>query len=153
MTRDPGSRNLIAVHDLLLESFGTANDAGRSLAWGLALYPRLGRFEAPVFGVLTCGGESTTLTYRLLHTLSERPVYVSGYVPARIQDAMAAGPPRPVPTALLDQPVLHLSLTCMIGSRPEDHDRTQPLESTMFAGDLRAPIVLLTKHRPDGWPM
>jgi hypothetical protein len=48
--------------------------------------------------------------------------------------------------------VLHVSLTCSIGMTPDDYERTMPLESTVFSGDLRAPIILLMEQRPAGWP-
>jgi hypothetical protein len=150
---DPIPQNLIAVHDLLTETMTLANESSSRFNWGLAVFPRTGRFDAPVFGVVTCGGESTTLTYRLLQSLMELPVYVSGRVPATIRDGMAFGPRRSAPPpALMDQPVLHIMLTCCIGSTTDDLDRTMPLESTVFAGDLKAPIILLTEGRPDGWP-
>jgi hypothetical protein len=150
---DPIPQNLVAVHDLLMETIAIANDNGGNFSWGVAVFPRTGRFDAPVFGVVTCGGESTTLTYRLLQTLMEVPVYVSGRVPATIRDGMAFGPRRSTPPpALLDQPVLHVMLTCAIGATRDDLDRTMPIESTVFAGDLNAPIVLLTENRPDAWP-
>ena len=150
---DPIPQNLIAVHDLLTETLTLANEEATRFGWGVAVFPRTGRFDAPVFGVVTCGGESTTLTYRLLQTLMELPVFVSGRVPATIRDGMAFGPRRSSPPpALLDQPVLHIMLTCCIGLSREDLDRTMPLESTVFAGDLKAPLILLTESRPDGWP-
>ncbi len=152
MNVDPIPKNLIAVHDLLTEALATANDSERTLGYGVALFPRSGRFEAPVFGVVTRGGESTTLTYRMLQNLREQTVYVSGRVTAWVRDGMSFGPPRTPPPALLDQPVLHVSLTCSIGTTPDDHDRTMPLETTIFSGDLRAPIILLMEHRPEGWP-
>jgi len=150
---DPIPQNLIAVHDLLTETMSLANEPANRFPWGVAVFPRTGRFDAPVFGVVTCGGESTTLTYRLLQSLMELPVYVSGRVPATIRDGMAFGPRRSAPPpALLDQPVLHIMLTCCIGSTTDDLDRTMPLESTVFAGDLKAPIILVTESKPDGWP-
>lgn len=152
MNVDPIPKNLIAVHDLLTEALAIAQDSSGSFKYGVALFPRAGRFDAPVFGVVTRGGESTTLTYRMLQGLRDHEVFVSGRVAARVRDGMAFGPPRTPPPALLDQPVLHVSLTFSIGATPEDHERTQPLESTIFAGDLKAPIVLLMEQRPEGWP-
>jgi hypothetical protein len=152
MSVDPIPRNLIAVHDLLVEMLATARDTGTTRNYGLALFPRAGRFDAPVFGVVTRGGESTTLTYRMLQSLSEHPVLISGRIFATIRDGMAFGPPRTPPQALLDQPVLHIALTCWAGASAEESERTMPLESTVFAGDLRAPIVLLMDSRPEGWP-
>jgi hypothetical protein len=150
---DPTSANVLAVHDLLTETLAAANAAGGEFGHGIALFSRPGRFEALVFGVVTRGGESTTLTYRLLQSLMEQTVWISGRVAASIRDAKSFGPPRATPTGLLDQPVLHLMLTCWMGPLPEDTDRTMPLESTIFAGEMRAPIVLLTRYRPAGWPM
>jgi hypothetical protein len=150
---DPTSAKLLAVHDLLTETLAAANAAGGEFGFGIALFPRPGRFEALVFGLVTRGGESTTLTYRLLQSLMDQTVWISGRVGASIRDAKSFGPPRATPTGLLDQPVLHLMLTCWMGPHPEDTDRTMPLESTVFAGEMRAPIVLLTKYRPAGWPM
>jgi hypothetical protein len=60
---------------------------------------------------------------------------------------------RATPTGLLDQPVLHLTFTCAIGPHPEDADRTMPFESTIFAGELKAPVLLLLRRRPAGWPV
>jgi hypothetical protein len=152
MSGDPIPRNLIAVHDLLVEMLAAAQDAGVGRNYGIALFPRAGRFNAPVFGVVTRGGESTTLTYRMLLSLSEHTVRISGRILATIRDGMAFGPPRTPPQALLDQPVLHIALTCWTGATAEESERTMPLESTVFAGDLRAPIVLLMDSRPEGWP-
>lgn len=152
MNVDPIPKNLIAVHDLLTETLAIAQDSGHGFNYGLAFFPRNGRFEAPVFGVVTRGGESTTLTYRMLHALVGQTVHISGRVPATVRDGMSFGPGRTPPPALFDQPVLHVSLTCSIGMTPDDHERTMPLESTVFAGDLRAPIILLMDQRPTGWP-
>jgi hypothetical protein len=150
---DPRHTDVLAVHDLLTETIAASNDAGADFGYGMALFPRPGRFEALVFGLVTRGGESTTLTYRMLESLSEQPVWISGRVAATLKDAKVLGPPRATPTGLLDQPVLHLVLTCWIGPQPDDTERTMPLESTVFAGELRAPILLLLKHRPSGWPI
>lgn len=152
MNVDPIPKNLIAVHDLLTETLAISQDSSGDFKYGVALFPRTGRFDAPVFGVVTCGGESTTLTYRMLQGLRELEVYVSGRVLALVRDGMAFGPPRTPPPALLDQPVLHVSLTFSIGATPDERERTMPLESTIFAGDLKAPIVLLMEQRPEGWP-
>ena len=152
MNMDPIPRNLIAVHDLLTEMLASTGDTRNSWGYGVALFPRSGRFEAPVFGVVTRGGESTTLTYRMLQSLSEHPVAISGRLCATVRDGMAFGAPRTPPRALLDQPVLHVAFTCWTGSSPEESERMMPLESTVFAGDLRAPIVLLMESRPEGWP-
>jgi hypothetical protein len=43
-------------------------------------------------------------------------------------------------------------LTCCIGATRDDLERTMPLESTVFAGDLKAPLILLTEVFPEGWP-
>jgi hypothetical protein len=152
MSVDPIPRNLIAVHDLLVEMLAAAQDTGPGPNYGIALFPRAGRFDAPVFGVVTRGGESTTLTYRMLQSLGENPVLISGRIFATIRDGMAFGPQRTPPQALLDQPVLHIAFTCWTGGTAEESERTMPLESTIFAGDLRAPIVLLMDSRPEGWP-
>ncbi|HTL06016.1 MAG TPA: hypothetical protein VL241_09740 [Gemmatimonadales bacterium] len=118
----------------------------------MAVFPRLGRFEAPVFGVVTRGGESTTLTYRMLRSLMDRTVLVSGRIVATLSDGMSFSASRTAPPALLDQPVLHLSIRCQIGTTPDNAERTTPLDSTLFAGDLSAPLVLLMDARPEGWP-
>ena len=152
MNSGPIPKNLIAVHDLLTETIAIAQDNGQGFNYGFAFFPRTGRFEAPVFGVVTRGGESTTLTYRMLHALLGQVVHISGRVPAALRDGMSFGPGRTPPPALLDQPVLHVSLTCSIGMTPDDYERTMPLESTVFAGDLHSPIILLTEQRPTGWP-
>jgi hypothetical protein len=149
---EPTRTDLAAVYDLLLETLVAANDAGGDFGYGLALFPRPGRFDALVFGVVTRGGESTTLTYRMLQDLMDQRVWISGRVGAALRDAKAFGPPRATPTGLLDQPVLHLTFTCFIGPRLDDSDRTMPFESTLFAGELKAPVVLLLQHRPSGWP-
>jgi hypothetical protein len=152
MNVDPIPKNLIAVHDLLTEALAIAQDSGDNCKYGVAIFPRTGRFDAPVFGVVTRGGESTTLTYRLLRSLMEQTVFISGRVPATLRDGMSFSPSRTPPAALLDQPVLHLSIRCNIGVTPEEHERTMPLESTVFAGDLHAPLILLLENRPEGWP-
>ena len=152
MNVDPIPKNLIAVHDLLTEALAVAQDTGQGFGYGVALFPRTGRFDAPVFGVVTRGGESTTLTYRMLHGLLGLTVHISGRVMATVRDGMAFGPARTPPPALLDQPVLHVSLNCAIGVTADDPERTMPLESTVFAGDLHSPILLLMEQRPIGWP-
>jgi hypothetical protein len=152
MNVDPIPKNLIPVHDLLTETLATANDSGEGFGYGFALFPREGRFDAPVFGVVTRCGESTALTYRMLHALQSIPVYISGRVAASARDGMAFGPPRVPPPALMDQPVLHITFVLLVGASRDDLDRTHPLESTIFAGDLKAPIVLLMEQRPQGWP-
>lgn len=152
MNVDPIPKNLIAVHDLLTEALTIAQDSGRGSLYGVALFPRIGKFEAPVFGVVTRGGESTTLTYRLLRTLMEHAVLISGRVTATLSDGMSFSTSRTPPPALLDQPVLHLSIRCTIGLTAEDPERTMPLETTVFAGDMKAPLLLLLDSRPEGWP-
>lgn len=152
MNVDPIPRNLLAVHDLLTETLAATEVGGMDLRYGVALFPRAGRFDAPVFGIVTRGGESTTLTYRMLQALRDQPVYVSGRVLAAVRDGMTQTAPRTPPPALLDQPVLHVSLRLAIGATPVDGDRTKPLDTTLFAGDLTAPVVLLMEQRPEGWP-
>ena len=149
---EPINTNLGAVHDVLAEVLDRTSDAGEEFGYGLALFARPGRFDALVFGILTRGGESTTLTHRLLQSLAAQPVWVAGRVRASIRDAKSYGPPRALPTGLLDQPVLHLVFTYQMGEVHGVSDRTMPFESTVFAGELRAPIVLLLQHRPAGWP-
>lgn len=144
--------NIAPVHDLLLETIATAEFPGVDLTWGLALFPRTGRFDAPVFGVVTCGGESTTLTYRMLQGLTEQPVWISGRMIATIRDAKTFGARAATPTGLLDQPVLHLGLTCWAGPTRTDMERTAGIDSTIYAGELKAPIILLTHQRISGWP-
>ncbi len=152
MSIDPNPQDLLAVHDLLAETLATARDKGGSLEYGVAFFPRVGRFGAQVFGVATSGGESTTLTYRMLQSLQELPVYISGRIPATVREGLTSGPPRALPTVLLDQPVLRLGFTCCIGTSRDDLERTQALDTTVFAGDLTAPLILLIELRPDGWP-
>jgi hypothetical protein len=88
----------------------------------------------------------------MLQSLSEYPLHMSGRVLAIVRDGMSYGPPRTPPAALLDQPVLHLGFTCWTGATLEENERTMPLECNLFAGDLRAPIVLLLESKPEGWP-
>jgi hypothetical protein len=152
MSTEPIPQDLVAVHDLLRETLANTKDSGGSPGYGIAIFPRTGRFGAPVFGIATSGGESTVLTYRMLQSLVEIPVYVSGRVPATVREGLTYGPPRVIPAALLDQPVLRVGLTLCIGATRDDLERTQPLESSIFAGDLNAPIILLADVRPDGWP-
>jgi hypothetical protein len=149
---DPRHADVLAVHDLLMETLAAANELGGGFGYGVALFPRQGRFGALVFGVVTRGGESTSLTYGMLAGLAERPVWVSGRVAAVLRDAKTFGPPRGTPTGLLDQPLLHLMFSCWIGPDPDDMERTTPFETTLFPADLKAPIVLLMKERPSGWP-
>jgi hypothetical protein len=149
---DPTRVHILAVHDLLSETLALANAGGRRFGYGLALYPRPGRFDAMVFGVVTRGGESTTLTYRMLHALSDQVLWMGGRVAAEIRDARGFGPTYTTPTGLLDQPVLHLLFKLHLGPLPDDRERTMPLQATVFAGELRGAIVLLLRERPRGWP-
>jgi hypothetical protein len=82
MSTEPIPQDLVAVHDLLRETLAASRDSGSGLGYGIAIFPRTGRFGAPVFGIATSGGESTVLTYRMLQSLVEVPVYVSGRIPA-----------------------------------------------------------------------
>ena len=152
MNVDPIQSKLAAVQDLVTEALAVAEDNDTPCGYGIALFPRTGRFEAPVFGVLTRGGESTTLTYRMLRTLMDHQVLISGRVLARLHDAMAFSPSRVPPPALLDQPALHLSLKCFVPVGQGDAGQTMPLDSTVFASELEAPIVLVMETRPQGWP-
>jgi hypothetical protein len=145
--------NIVAVRDLLAEALAVASDAGLRYDYGLALFPRRGRFDAPVFGVVTRGGESTTLTYRMLQSLAEHPVWLSGRVLATVCEGNSLGGSGGAPTGLLDQPVLHLLVTCWAGPDPLDTERTAGLDSMIYAGELKAPVVLLLKQRPGGWPL
>jgi len=77
MSTEPIPQDLVAVHDLLRETLANSRDSGSGLGYGIAIFPRTGRFGAPVFGIATSGGESTVLTYRMLQSLVEVPVYVS----------------------------------------------------------------------------
>lgn len=150
---EPIPTNVAPVHDLLAEALAASEDAGGPFHYGLALFPRRGRFDAPVFGVVTRGGESTTLTYRMLRALTEEPVWISGRVVGMIREPQVFGARRAAPTGLLDQPVLHLILSCWAGPDPADMERTAGLESTLYAGDLGAPLLLFTRERPAGWPL
>lgn len=152
MNPEPIPQDILAVHDLLRETLVIARDKGGPFHYAVAVFPRTGRFGAPVFGIATSGGESTVLTYRMLQSLVELPVYLSGRVPATIREGLSYGPPRVIPAALLDQPVLRIGFTCCIGASRDDLDRTQPLETSVFAGDLTAPIILVLDARPEGWP-
>ncbi|MEK6688497.1 MAG: hypothetical protein AABZ01_08585 [Gemmatimonadota bacterium] len=144
--------NIAPVLDLLAETLVTVESPGVHLDYGVALFPRNGRFDAPVFGVVTCGGESTTLTYRMLQGLTEQPVWISGRMIAMIREAQSFGARGSTPTGLLDQPVLHIALTCWAGPTRADMERTAGIESTIYAGDMKAPLILLTPHRLAGWP-
>lgn len=152
MNVDPIPTNLTAVHELLAETLGTTSDSIVEFGYGMAIFPRVGLFDAPVFGALTCGGESTTLTYRLLQCLDGFPLWLSGRVPAAVEDAMTTSTGRSLPAGLLDQPVLHLLLHLGIGASREDVGRTQRLDASLFAGDLTAPLIFLAETRPPGWP-
>jgi hypothetical protein len=152
MIVDPLSSNLAAFQDMVTEALAVAADNDTPCNYGIALFPRTGRFDAPVFGILTRGGESTTLTYRMLRTLMDHQVLVSGRVLATLHDAMAFSPSRVPPPALLDQPALHISLKLFIPVGAGDLDQTMALESTVFANELDAPIILVMEERPQGWP-
>ena len=152
MTPDPYPTNVVPVHDLLTEALATARDTGADFGYGVALFPRRGRFDAPVFGLVTRGGESTTLTYRMLQDLTDQPLWLSGRVCAVLREARTFGAPRTAPTGLMDQPVLHLAITCWVGPDLCDRERTAALDSTIYAGDLSAPLILLMYSRPAGWP-
>ena len=99
MNVDPIPKNLVAVHDLLTEALAISEDSGGGCKYGIAVFPRAGRFEAPVFGVVTRGGESTTLTYRMLRSLMDRIVLISGRVTATLSDGMTFSSSRTAPPA------------------------------------------------------
>ncbi len=152
MSVDPIPGNIVPVHDLLTEALALSEDIGWEFGYGFALFRRAGRFDAPVFGIVTRGGESTTLTYRMLQALTERRLWISGRVIASLHEAHAMRLARAAPTGLADQPVLHLMLRCWIGPLPGDQERVASLDSTLYAGDLDAPLLFLTQQRPEGWP-
>lgn len=149
---DPIPTDLTAVHELLAETLDIASDSAVQFEYGLAIFPRTGRFDAPVFGAMTCGGESTTLTYRLLQCLDGFPLWLSGRVPATIEDGMTTSTGRSLPAGLSDQAVLHLQVNLGIGTSLEDVARTQRLVASLFAGDLTAPLIFLAETKPPGWP-
>lgn len=153
MSGDPIQADLVAAQDLLAEALVVSGDGRHRLEYGLALFPRRGRFDAPVFGVLTRGGESTTLTYRMLQSLAEQPVWLGGRIVAVLREGNSLGGHRAAPTGLLDQPVLHLLLTSWAGPDPDDRERTAGLETLIYAGDLKAPLLILLPARPAGWPL
>jgi hypothetical protein len=152
MSPDARPPALDSAYELLRDTLTTAIGRGVDVSYGLALFPRTGRFDAPVFGVATLAGESLTLTYRLLRTLADRPAWLSGRVAAVVREGAAAAVPRLVPPAMFDQPVLRLAITLRVGLDREDAERTMPLESLIFAADLVAPIILLFDEAPPGWP-
>ncbi len=152
MNVDPMPGNLTEVQDLVTEALAVAADNDTPCNYGIAIFPRAGRFDAPVFGVLTRGGESTTLTYRMLRTLMDHQVLVSGRVLTTLHDAMAFSPSRIPPPSLLDQPALHITFKSFIPVSTGDHGQTMPLECTVFASELELPIVLAMEERPQGWP-
>ncbi len=152
MSADPIPQDLEAVHDLVDEALEVANRKGGSFPYALALFPRTSRFGARVFGVATSGGESTTLTYRMLQSLAQVATSIAGVVPARLWAGGVYGGVLEVSEALQDQPVLRLGFTCAIGQTRDQASRSMPLELSLFVGDLTAPLVLLTDQRPAGWP-
>lgn len=152
MSPDARPPALDSAYELLRDTLTTAIGRGADLSYGVALFPRTGRFDAPVFGIATLGGESLTLTYRLLRSLADRPAWLSGRVAAMVRDGPSASVPRLVPSAMFDQPVLRLAITLRIGLDRDDAERTMPLESLIFAADLLAPIILLFDEAPPGWP-
>ena len=152
MTPDARPPALDSAYELLRDTLAMAIGRGADLNYGVALFPRTGRFEAPVFGVATLGGESLTLTYRLLRSLADRPAWLSGQVAAVVREGSATALPRMVPPAMFDQPVLRLALSLRVGLDREASERTMPLESLIFAADLQAPIILLFDEAPPGWP-
>jgi len=152
MSPDARPPALDSAYELLRDTLTTAIGRGADLNYGVAIFPRTGRFDAPVFGIATLGGESLTLTYRLLRTLADRPVWLSGQVAAVVREGPTAAAPRLVPPAMFDQPVLRLALSIKVGLDRETAERTMPLESLIFAADLQAPLILLFDEAPPGWP-
>jgi hypothetical protein len=152
MTPDANPPALDSAYELLRDTLNTAAARGHEFAYGLAIFPRTGRFDAPVFGIATLGGESLTLTYRLLRSLMDVPVWLSGQVRASMGEGPAAATARLIPTPMLDQPVLRLAFTIRMGQDRDEAGRTMPLESLIFAADLMAPIILLFEEIPNGWP-
>ncbi len=152
MSADAHPPALDTAFELLRDSLHTAVGRGGHFNYGVAIFPRTGRFDAPVFGVATMGGESLTLTYRLLRSLMDVPVWLSGQVRAAMGEGPSAATARLIPTPMLDQPVLRLALTMRLGQDSDEAGRTMPLESLIFAADLMAPIILLFQDIPPGWP-
>lgn len=152
MTPEARPPALETAYELLKESLHTAVGRGGDFNYGVAIFPRTGRFDAPVFGIATLGGESLTLTYRLLRHLMDMPVWLSGQVRASMGEGPAAATARLIPTPMLDQPVLRLAFTLRMGQDKDEVGRTMPLESLIFAADLMAPIILLFEDVPAGWP-
>ena len=105
MSPDARPPALDSAYELLRDTLTTAIGRGADLSYGVALFPRTGRFDAPVFGVATLNGESLTLTYRLLRSVADRPAWLSGRVSAVVREGPAASLPRLVPPAMFDQPV------------------------------------------------
>jgi hypothetical protein len=152
MTPLPPSQHAPAVHELLLEVLASAQDRDLDASYGVALFQRPGPYGMPVFGVVTSSGESTVLTHRMLRALQEQRVFVSGRVGAWIQEGLPGAVARAVPSLLLDEPALRLTVRCVIGSSPDDVGRTASLSASFVASELHAPLIVLCPRRPDGWP-
>ncbi len=152
MSVDPVPRDIPAVHDLLQSTLTTAAQAGAGYPYGFALFPRLGRFGDWQFGLATSGGESTTLTYRMLQSLHAVHLYVSGRVAAVVKEGLPGAVARPIPVALYDQPVLRLTVQCWMGATGDERAHVTTLISTFLARELSAPLILLAERRPSGWP-
>jgi hypothetical protein len=152
MTPLPPSQQIPAIHELLLEVLASAQDRDLDASYGVALFQRPGPHGMPVFGIVTSSGESTVLTHRMLRALREQRVFISGRVGACIQEGLPGSSPRAVPALLLDEPAVRITVTCVIGSSPDDVDRTASLSTSFVASELHAPLIVACLDRPDGWP-
>jgi hypothetical protein len=126
---------------------------GQALGYGFILLARK-RGRRMALGVITPGGESLTLTPRLLAGLARRPLWLYGTAAVAIEagDAVAG-----LPAKNMNDGDVPLASVLM---HVEGLDRYAPgaqrvveVEARVIADALVQPLVVLTTSRPAAWPL
>jgi hypothetical protein len=125
---------------------------GQALAYGFVLHARK-RGRRMALGIITPGGESLSLTPRLLAGLARRPLWLYGTAAVALEagDALAGVPARNMNDG--DAPLASVLM------HVEGLDRYAPgaqriveVEARVIADSLVQPLVVLTTSRPPSWP-
>ena len=126
---------------------------GQALGYGFILLARK-RGRRMALGIITPGGESLTLTPRLLAGLARRPLWLYGTAPVAIEagDAVAGLPPRGMSNGDLPLASVLMHVEGLDRYAP-GAQRVVEVEARVIADALVQPLVVLTTSRPEEWPL
>jgi hypothetical protein len=124
---------------------------GQPLGYGFILLARK-RGRRMALGIITPGGESLTLTPRLLAGLSRRPLWLYGTAAVAIEagDAVAGLPARSMNDGDLPLASVLMHVEGLDRYAP-GAQRVVEVEARVIADALVQPLVVLTTTRPAAW--